>query len=37
MKNKLIQFVKDNDQIPSEWKKVVLETLERWMIKLLQK
>ena len=35
VKLQLIEFIKTNDKIPSNWKEEVLKELENWIIKIL--
>lgn len=37
IKKTLIEFIKTNPEIPSEWKDEVLATLSDWMIKIMEK
>jgi hypothetical protein len=37
VKNNLIEFIKTNPEIPSEWRDEVLDKLENWMIKIMEK
>ena len=37
IKEKLVEFLKTNKEIPNEWKKETIEEIENWMIKVLAK
>ena len=37
IKSELIDFIKNNKNIPEEWKNEVLNVIDNWTIKLLEK